>query len=188
MGTNARLVSKLSIAVVLMFGFGYALVPLYDVFCKITGINGKTEKQASAVSTNVDQQRLINVEFITYVNKDLAWDFDAVTQKVSVHPGESITVNFSATNLSHETTVVQAVPSVSPGRGASYLKKVSCFCFEQQSLAAGESVDMPLLFYVSPDLPSDISTLTLAYTMFPISGAQVNVSTNSQEVSNDATL
>ncbi|MDO6687571.1 MULTISPECIES: cytochrome c oxidase assembly protein [unclassified Agarivorans] len=190
---HRRLVVRLLLVVVAMFGFGYALVPLYDVFCKVTGINGKTAKTASEVSMATDEQRIVTVEFISYVPQGLNWKFGPKVNRVKVHPGETLQVNFSASNFTARRGTVQAVPSVSPGLAANHLKKVSCFCFEQQTLAPGEQQDMPLFFYVAPELPEDINTLTLAYTLFAVEGAELNESETAQtradgEVSNDAAL
>ncbi|GDY27684.1 MULTISPECIES: cytochrome c oxidase assembly protein [unclassified Agarivorans] len=190
---HRRLVVRLLLVVVAMFGFGYALVPLYDVFCKVTGINGKTAKTASEVSMATDEQRIVTVEFISYVPQGLNWKFGPKVNRVKVHPGETLQVDFSASNFTARRGTVQAVPSVSPGLAANHLKKVSCFCFEQQTLAPGEQQDMPLFFYVAPELPEDINTLTLAYTLFAVEGAELNESETAQtradgEVSNDAAL
>ncbi|WP_411993952.1 cytochrome c oxidase assembly protein [Agarivorans sp. DSG3-1] len=190
---HRRLVVRLLLVVVAMFGFGYALVPLYDVFCKVTGINGKTAKTASEVSMATDEQRIVTVEFISYVPQGLNWKFGPKVNRVKVHPGETLQVDFSASNFTARRGTVQAVPSVSPGLAANHLKKVSCFCFEQQTLAPGEQQDMPLFFYVDPELPEDINTLTLAYTLFAVEGAELNESETAQtradgEVSNDAAL
>ncbi|MPW30136.1 cytochrome c oxidase assembly protein [Agarivorans sp. B2Z047] len=189
---HGRLVTKLLLVVVAMFGFGYALVPLYDVFCQVTGINGKTATEASEISLVTDQQRTVTVEFISYVPQGLNWKFGPKVNQVKVHPGETLQVDFSASNLTPKRGTVQAVPSVSPGLVANHLKKVSCFCFEQQTLAPGQQQDMPLFFYVDPELPKDINTLTLAYTLFAVEGEPIESETAQVsadgEVSNDAAL
>ncbi|MEI8594427.1 cytochrome c oxidase assembly protein [Photobacterium sp. Hal280] len=149
-----------------MFGFAFALVPLYDVFCDVTGINGKTSDQVAAASEKVDDQRTITVEFMAYVHPGMAWQFEPEVTRLEVHPGETHKVLYSAKNLTQLATVGQAVPSVSPGLGAQYFNKIECFCFNRQPLAAGASAELPLLFYIDPKLPEDIKTLTLAYTLF----------------------
>ncbi|KDM92339.1 cytochrome c oxidase assembly protein [Photobacterium galatheae] len=149
-----------------MFGFAFALVPLYNVFCEVTGINGKTSAQAAVASELVDEKRSITVEFIAYVNPGMAWRFEPEVRRMVVHPGETHKIMFSAENLTQKDTVGQAVPSVSPGMGALYFNKIECFCFNRQPLAAGASAELPLLFYIDPELPEDIHTLTLAYTLF----------------------
>lgn len=152
---------------VAMFGFAFALVPLYDVFCDITGINGKTaDRPAAAESGQVDTSREITVEFVAYINPGVQWTFTPEVNQMVVHPGETRTVHYTARNLARHATVGQAVPSVSPGQGARYLNKIECFCFNRQPLEAGGTAQLPLVFYVDPGLPEDIHTLTLAYTLF----------------------
>ena len=160
---------RLVFATIGMFGFGYALVPLYDVFCDITGLNGKDYGRAQTtaqVSTDVDRTRTVKVEFVTYLNKKLPWQFKPEVASMEVHPGERIQVNFIATSKSDQDTFGRAVPSISPGIGAQYLVKTECFCFQEQMLPANQQAVMPLLFYVDKNIPADLSTLTLAYTLF----------------------
>jgi cytochrome c oxidase assembly protein subunit 11 len=150
-----------------MFGFGFALVPLYDVFCDITGLNGKDYSRESSVPmTTVDESRTVKVEFVTYLNKQLPWQFKPEINSIELHPGERYQVSFVATNQSDQDTFGRAVPSISPGYGAQYLVKTECFCFQEQMLAANAEAMMPLIFYIDPNIPADISTLTLAYTLF----------------------
>ena len=154
-------------SVVGMFGFGFALVPLYDVFCDITGLNGKDYSRAEAVPMSIiDESRTVKVEFITYLNKKLPWKFTPEIKSVELHPGERYQVSFVAINQSDQDTFGRAVPSITPGYGAQYLVKTECFCFQEQMLAANEEAMMPLIFYIDPNIPADISTLTLAYTLF----------------------
>lgn len=165
---HEKTVFKLLLTVVFMFGFGYALVPLYDVFCDITGLNGKTGQvsvQAAQAGT-VDTERTVTVEFVATVNQGLNWQFKPVTHRMIVHPGQIYTVDYVAENPSTQPITAQAVPSVAPGRGGIYFNKTECFCFTQQTLAAGERKLMPVRFVVDPLLPGDISTLTLSYTFF----------------------
>jgi cytochrome c oxidase assembly protein subunit 11 len=153
-----------------MFGFGFALVPLYDVFCDITGLNGKTNEVGVAYENEgVDTSRTVKVQFITRMAKGIPWKFEPVINEILVHPGEVKFVNFYAKNKSQRDIVGQAVPSVSPGLAAGYFQKIECFCFTQQPLKAGEEVEMGLQFYVDIDLPSEINTLTLSYTLYDIS-------------------
>lgn len=161
-----RSAAKLAGMAVLMFGFAFALVPLYDVFCDITGINGKTRDVAAVESSQVDFSRTVTVEFVAYINPGLGWDFVPEVKKLTVHPGETRTIAYRATNNTRENSVGQAVPSVTPGLAAQYLNKIECFCFNRQPLEAGKDAELPLVFYVDPALPDDISTLTLAYTLF----------------------
>lgn len=149
-----------------MFGFGFALVPFYNLLCKNLGINGKTSNIVEVNKEAVDPHRVITVEFVATSNANLPWDFYPLVKKIKVHPGENERVAYYAKNNSNHTMTVQAIPSVTPGVAAKYLKKTECFCFTQQTFRAGESRDMPLLFHLDKALPSDITTLTLSYTMF----------------------
>ena len=166
---NNKMVIKLVFIVVGMFGFGFALVPLYDVFCDITGINGKTENTAATYSgAAIDESRLVTVEFITRTNTGMPWEFRAETKKVKLHPGELSTVEFYVRNPASKDIVAQAIPSVSPGQAALYLNKTECFCFNQQPLSAGKEARMPMQFYVDPQLPEDITYFTVQYTLYDV--------------------
>ena len=168
---NKKVVSKLLLIVFGMFGFGFALVPLYDVFCDITGLNGKTNETAVAyVEDGVDTSRTITVQFISRAAQGIPWQFEPMEREIKVHPGEVKFVKFYAKNESTRDIIGQAVPSVSPGLAAAYFQKIECFCFTQQPLKAGEEVEMGLQFYVDLDLPEDISTLTLSYTLYDVTG------------------
>ncbi|HEY9033232.1 MAG TPA: cytochrome c oxidase assembly protein [Pseudomonadales bacterium] len=169
------LVLKLMFAVVGMFGFGFALVPLYDVFCEIAGINGKTSSTAyQAVEVAVDESRTITVQFVASNNADMKWEFKPNQAKVVLHPGEAQNVSYFARNTEQRSMTAQAIPSVSPGRAAAYLHKTECFCFNQQTLAGGESLDMPIRFFIDQDLPKDIHTITLSYTIFDVTDSTAN--------------
>jgi cytochrome c oxidase assembly protein subunit 11 len=165
---NRRVVKRLLIAAVAMFGFGFALVPLYDVFCDVTGINGKTGRIAAeaALSKKVDKDRTVTVEFLSSVHGDLAWDFKPVVRRVKVHPGEVTEVNYVAHNRTGEMVSGQAVPSLAPGLAARYFNKTECFCFTRQTLGPNEEKLMPLRFVVDPELPEEIGTVSLSYTFF----------------------
>ena len=168
------LVKKLMLAVVCMFGFGFLLVPLYDVFCDITGLNGKTNTTAyEAVDVEVDTSRTITVQFVATNNDAMNWTFKPQKNQIKVHPGEAVTTSFLAMNPRAYTMDAQAIPSISPGRAAEYFHKTECFCFNQQTLQAGESVDMGLRFIVDQDLPKDVKTITLSYTLFDITADKV---------------
>ena len=165
------LLRRLAFMAVAMFGFGFALVPLYNVFCDITGLNGKTGRiQVSALEQSIDPSRLVTVEFLTMVNSRLNWEFEPLVQRMQVHPGQLYTAEFFARNLSEQRTVGQAVPSISPGIAGQYFNKTECFCFSQQVFEAGEKRQMPVRFVVDSGLPSDIKTLTLSYTFFNSKG------------------
>lgn len=164
-----KVMFRLLIAVVAMFGFGFALVPMYNVLCKVTGINGKTSNTAyQAVDVKVDASRTIKVEFVATNNDKMTWQFKTNESSVSVHPGALTSTTFYAKNPTDHDMVAQAIPSISPGRAAEYFHKTECFCFSQQTLKAGEGRDMPLRFFVDQDLPKDIQTITLAYTLFDV--------------------
>lgn len=159
---------KLGLFAVAMFGFGYALVPLYDVLCEVTGLNGKTGEisQQEASSGKIDEQRLITVEFDTNVNASLPWKFEAKDYKMTVHPGEVAEAIFYAENQSDVAVIGQAVPSVAPTTASLYFNKTECFCFTKQVLEPGERKEMVVRFVVGSDLPSKYSVMTLSYTFF----------------------
>ncbi len=163
-----RISGKLAIFALAMFGFGYALVPLYDVICDVTGLNGKTgEITAESVSELfIDYDRTVIVEFDTNVNSDLPWKFKAAEQKLVVHPGEVTEAVFVTVNTSASEVTGQAVPSVAPAQASLYFNKTECFCFTRQTLAGYEQKEMVVRFVVEADLPKKISTLTLSYTFF----------------------
>ncbi len=166
---NNKVIKKLVVLVFAMFGFGFALVPLYDIFCDITGLNGKTnDVSATYENDGIDISRTVTVQFITRMAKAIPWEFEPVMNEMTVHPGEVKYVQFYAKNKSQQDIVGQAVPSVSPGIAAGYFQKIECFCFTQQPLKANEEVEMGLQFYVDIDLPSEITTLTLSYTLYDI--------------------
>lgn len=169
--SHRRLVGILAVTVVGMFGFGFALVPIYNTLCKTLGINGKIALQSVAfdpTETHVDTKRLIQVEFVATNNAGVPWDFYPKVQKLQVHPGEIARLSFYAMNKTDNEMTVQAIPSVTPAVAAKYLKKTECFCFTRQSLNAHEAMDMPLLFHIDPDLPENIGTITLSYTLFDV--------------------
>jgi len=168
--SNRKLTLKLLMAVVAMFGFGFALVPLYDVMCDTLGINGKTNTESVLQPQGMvpDESRSIRVEFMAHRNHNMPWSFEPKQAFMQVHPGQVIQTAFLAKNLSDRDIVGQAVPSVSPGLGASYFNKIECFCFNQQPLAGKAQAEMPLIFYIEPDIPDSIHTLTLSYTLYDI--------------------
>jgi len=168
--SSQKTVMWLVLMVLLMFGFGYAMVPLYNVFCQITGINGKTGGKVSASAGIVDESRWVTVQFDATNNANLPWKFYPITKKVKLHPGENKQIAYFAENDSGKTMTVQAIPSVTPGDAAKYLKKTECFCFNQQTLKNGESLKMPMIFHIDGDLPKNIKVLTLSYTLFDASG------------------
>ena len=164
-----RTIRQLLLTVVAMFGFGFAMVPLYDIVCEVTGLNGKTAGQYVADGSElVREDRIVTIQFLANNNANMPWEFRPRVRTMQVHPGKLSTAEFYVRNVTDKTMVAQAVPSVSPFRAAEYLHKTECFCFEQQQLAGGESLDMPLRFIVDRDVRAEIETLTLAYTLFDI--------------------
>ena len=151
-----------------MFGFGYALVPLYDVLCEITGFTGRTGVVAAEDVGQVDPTRLVKVEFLASTNVDLNWEFRPLVKSMQVHPGGVYEVKYFARNAGLVTTVGQARPSVSPTKASLYFSKTECFCFTNQSFEAGEGREMPVRFVVDDKLPAEISTLTLSYQFFKV--------------------
>ncbi|MDH5435612.1 MAG: cytochrome c oxidase assembly protein [Gammaproteobacteria bacterium] len=158
---------KLLLVTAIMFGFGFALVPLYDVFCDVTGLNGKTGGQVtSSEAQEIDKSRLITVQFLANLNENMPWEFMPVTGSIKVHPGEATIIEYVARNKSDHAIIGQAVPSVSPGQAAEHFKKTECFCFTEQKLEAGEEKLMPVNFTVDTDLPANVNEVTLSYTFF----------------------
>lgn len=168
-------VAALFLIPVLMFGFGYLMVPIYNLLCDITGLNGKTGTLSAieAAEIVVDRDRMIRVEFTGSLNNYAPWDFKPEVASMMVHPGKQYMTNYIATNKLNRPMVSQAVPSVAPGRAASYFNKTECFCFTAQSFEANESRDMPLVFIIAPDLPKDVDTVTLSYTLFDVTEQQI---------------
>lgn len=172
---NRKLVRKLLLLVAASTAFGFAMVPLYDVLCRVTGLNGKTGGPVSAqaaLAAKADNSRLITVELDGHVMQGLSWEFGARQGKIQVHPGEVFHTVFYVKNPTNQTIVGQAIPSISPGWTAQYFHKLECFCFKHQKLGAGEAKEMPLTFYVSPELPSEVREIALSYSFFPIDNAQ----------------
>ena len=165
---NKKLVRKLLWLVLGSLIFAFALVPLYDVLCTLTGLNGKTQNSSQLLNdAKVDNTRWLTVQFTSSVMPGLGWNFYPKQASIKLHPGQIETVIFIAKNTTNETVVGQAIPSVTPGIASANLKKIECFCFVRQSLKPGEEKEMPLRFFVSPELPKDISDMTLSYSFFP---------------------
>lgn len=171
---NSKIFAWLFGLVVVMFGFGYLMVPIYNVLCDAWGLNGKTGGQIKTNAAQIDTSRWVTVEFVATTNAHLPWKFYPMEAKVKVHPGQTKQVAFFAENESGRTMTVQAIPSVSPGEVAKYMKKTECFCFNRQTFKSGESMEMPLIFHLDPDLPKNIHTVTLSYTMFDTAGVRDN--------------
>ena len=171
---NRSLVGRLLIMTVAMFGFGFALVPLYDVFCQITGFGGRTNTEAVAAEEAPDLSREIRVEFVTTVNSYAPFEFGADLDSMTVHPGKMYFATFTAKNMTEDDKIAQAVPSVAPVAAAEHFVKIECFCFNSQEFAANEEKAMPLQFIVDPDLPEYVDTITLQYTFFDTASVASN--------------
>lgn len=159
---------KLCVIPVAMFGFGFAMVPLYDVFCDVTGLNGKPDLAKRTFEETMESARSIKFQLISDANARDQFDFLPNDHLLRVTPGEMYKTSFKLHNPTGNTMTFQAIPSVSPGPSAQYLAKMECFCFNQQVLKPGETVDMPLIFQVSQALPQDVNQMTLAYTLYVI--------------------
>ncbi len=161
----------LTIVVMGMFGFAFALIPIYNTLCKTLGINGKTTRSTETIpikKPTTTEQREIQVEFVTTNNAGIPWLFYPEVKRIKVQIGEISKLAFYAENQTNHRMTVQAIPSVTPGIAAKYIKKTECFCFERQTLNGHEAMDMPLLFHVDSDLPAQIKTITLSYTLFDV--------------------
>jgi len=159
---------KLAVVVVVMFGFGFALVPFYDQICKATGLRD-IDAPDQVRNTQVDPARTIRLELDANASK-LPWRFRPLTPIVSVHPGEVTQVVYEVENLSDRPVTGQAVPSYGPQLAGEYFRKLECFCFTRQSLGPHEKREMPVVFVVDPKLPRDVATITLSYTFFAVEG------------------
>jgi cytochrome c oxidase assembly protein subunit 11 len=173
---NGRMMGKLLMVALIMFGFGFALVPFYEKICEITGINvlasrdklNTAEAREFARNTQVDTSRTITIEFDANVQGAMV--FKPRTGHMKVHPGELATVVYEVVNATPGQLVGQAIPSYAPRHSASHFKKLECFCFQQQELAGNQKREFPVVFVIDPKLPADISTITLSYTFFEVAG------------------
>lgn len=164
-----RVIWPIGLVVIAMFGFGFALVPLYDVFCEYTGLNGKvSSKPADERQFVPDLGRTVSVEFLSTVNGSMPLKFWSETRKMKVHPGEYQTIRFYGFNDSKNKVVGRAIPSIAPGWAAQFLKKTQCFCFDEQTFESQETKEMDVRFVVDPALPETVTDLTLSYTFFDI--------------------
>ena len=165
---NRSLGLKLAGVVLGFFAFGFAMVPLYTLICDVTGINKAGGKGRVAVSeivgNGVDHDRLVKVEFDSTLNAGLAWEVKPQVRTMDVHPGKIYDVVYTVKNNSDKEVVAQAIPGITPWQATEHFNKIDCFCFDQQTLAAGESADLTLRFAVSQSLPEKYGTVTLSYT------------------------
>ena len=173
---NRRMLGKLLVVALAMFGFGYALVPMYRAICEALGVNVLSlaeQRRADAgagrsTNTQVDTTRTITVEFDA--NARGPWDFKPAVRSLQVHPGELATVMYEFRNKQDRTMAAQAIPSYAPGNAAPHFNKLECFCFNEYTLAPGESRQWPVVFVIDPKLPRDVTTITLSYTFFEVRG------------------
>jgi cytochrome c oxidase assembly protein subunit 11 len=176
---NHKLLGKLLVVVLGMFGFGYALVPMYNAICTALGINvlslneqriatGNWSGRPDTRNTQVDTSRTITVEFDA--NSRGPWDFKPAMRSLQVHPGEMATVMYEFRNRQNRTMAAQAIPSYAPMQASPHFNKLECFCFNEYTLAAGESKQWPVVFVIDPKLPKNVTTITLSYTFFEVGG------------------
>ena len=170
---NGRLAGKLALIAVGMFGFGFAMWPLYNVFCDITGLGGRGVKIAEKFDVQVQSDRQVRIRFDATVNSNLPWDFEPVDKSMTVTLGEMSEALYRASNPTGEALAGHAIFNVTPPEASLYFVKTECFCFTQQILQAGETRDMPVYYFIQPDLPEHIKELTLSYTFFQDPGAAV---------------
>lgn len=166
---NRRVLIRLLLVAVLMFGFGYAMVPIYEKFCEVTGINNLLNPDDPLRNTQVDTSRKVTVEFDANTH-GLPWSFKPGQASVSVHPGELVQVVYRVSNTRNHPVTGQAIPSYGPQLAAAHFKKMECFCFARQTLGSGETREMPVVFVIDPALPNDVTTITLSYTFFEVAG------------------
>ena len=168
---NGQMLGKLVVVAILMFGFGYALVPIYKKICEITGINFLTPKDVTveAISNSqIDKTRTLTIEFDA--NSQGPWRFRPTVSSMQVHPGEMATVVYEVVNTQSRSVDAQAIPSYAPQQAEQFFKKVECFCFRQQTMEPNQAKQMPVVFYIDPALPRDVKVITLSYTFFEIAG------------------
>ncbi|PCJ34677.1 MAG: cytochrome c oxidase assembly protein [Cellvibrionales bacterium] len=167
-----KITLKLVVAAIGMFVFAvFVMPPLYDVFCELTGIGGKTKGQYEGAAVAVDAEREIKIQFVATNNGAMPWEFSPLDYQVRVHPGEKTAVEFYAKNPTSRDMVAQAVPNITPNNAAEFFHKTECFCFNKQELKAGEETNMGLVFIVDPELPASVTTITLSYTLFDVTEA-----------------
>ena len=166
---NRRMLTRLSIVAMLMFGFGFALVPFYDRICIALGINSLVERSEPAVNTQVDLTRKVTIEFDANTHA-MPWRFQPAVRHLQAHPGQLVQVDYEVANVRSVAVTGQAVVSYGPAIAGRFVRKLECFCFSQQTLGPGETRTMPVSFVIDASLPADINTITLSYTFFEVAG------------------
>ncbi|MBB5018191.1 cytochrome c oxidase assembly protein subunit 11 [Chitinivorax tropicus] len=169
---NRQLFIKLSIIAAMMFGFGFALVPLYKQICEATGVNDLLKADAAPVNTQVNAARLVTIEFDANLRNDLPWRFKPKQVSMKVHPGQLVQVEYELENLSDRVIVGQAIPSYGPAQAGPHFRKLECFCFKQQAIQPREKRSMPVVFLLDRALPDELNTVTLSYTFFEVEGGK----------------
>ena len=166
---SKKTIRTLCFAVLGMFTFSFALVPLYDVFCEVTGLNGKIELRATNnTNIEIDDGRDVSIQFVSHNNEEMPWTFEPSEDSIKIKTGKYHTATFYVRNPTNRTMIAQAIPSVAPSNAASHLKKLECFCFEQQELAPGEDALLPVRLIFDDKLPSSINRVVLSYTIFDV--------------------
>jgi cytochrome c oxidase assembly protein subunit 11 len=166
---NRRMLTRLSIVAVGMFGFGFAMVPFYDHICRALGVNSMVERSELPANTQVDLTRKVTIELDANAH-GMPWRFEPVVRHIEVHPGQLVHIEYDVSNNRNAAMTGQAVVSYGPKFAGQFVRKLDCFCFTQQTLAAGESRRMPVTFVLDGALPADINTVTLSYTFFEVAG------------------
>ncbi|TAG49418.1 MAG: cytochrome c oxidase assembly protein [Betaproteobacteria bacterium] len=172
---NQTILKKLTVFTAVMFAFGFALVPIYQKICEVTGVNDFMRPEA-VKNTQVDKSRTIKVEFDANT-RNLPWNFRPEVTSINVHPGELTTVVYEVSNTTARDMIGQAIPSYGPSQAAEHFKKLECFCFAKQTFLANEKRLMPVVFVVDSNLPKDINTITLSYSFFEMPGGVPAVNT-----------
>ena len=166
---SKKTIKTLCFAVLGMFTFSFALVPLYDVFCEVTGLNGKIElKATSDANIEIENGRDLSVQFVSHNNEQMPWAFKPSEDSIKIRTGKYHTTSFYVKNTTNKMMTAQAIPSVAPSNAAAHLKKLECFCFEQQELKPGEDALLPVRLLVSDELPENIENIILSYTIFDV--------------------
>ena len=175
---NKKLTKILFGAAISMFFFGFALVPLYNTLCQVVGIGGRTNIDPATYQGSQIEEREIKVNFMTHLHPDIPWEFKPEQKTIIAKPGELIEINFYAKNKANSSVIGRAVPSVAPFQTAKFFHKTECFCFQKQTLKAKEKKIMPLRFFLDKEIPKEVTSITLSYTMYNISDKEENTKEN----------
>ena len=183
---SKKTIRTLCFAVLGMFTFSFALVPLYNVFCEVTGLNGKIELRATNdTNIEIENGRDVSIQFVSHNNEEMPWTFEPSEDSIKIKTGKYHTATFYVKNPTDRTMIAQAIPSVAPSNAASHLKKLECFCFEQQELAPGEDALLPVRLIFDDKLPSAINSVVLSYTIFDVTdydGIELTKNTHNSHV------